>query len=61
MPPCHSAVGLIQQDSLAYQQLQGNLGFISMLVMLSLFPIFLPEMSFSSQDADMNENKLGCS
>lgn len=61
MPPCHSAVGFIQQDSLAYQWLQGTLGFISMLVMLFLFPIFLPEMSFFSQDADMNENKLGWS
>lgn len=35
--PC---VGFIQQDSLVYQQLRGNLGFISMLVMLNLFPIF---------------------
>lgn len=35
--PC---VGFIQQDSLVYQQLRGNLGFISMLVMLNLFRIF---------------------
>lgn len=40
MPPCHSAVGFIQQDSLAYQQLEGNLVFISMLVMLCYFLFF---------------------